>query len=166
MGSTAKVHRPKGGKSEIIESGGTLQVKSGGKLLLDAGSELYSSGLLKVAIVTVSLAELNAGKTLIAGVAGKSIRVLQILNVVTGAVQTATAVTVTTTDGATAIVTWAVAALTDGARLNTGSTISNQTIGAGHNTALTAGQGVTAQKTGSAATNNTDQKLTIYYTIS
>lgn len=145
--------------------GNELIIASGGKITIEAGGVFKGAAIPQVAQSTVTLAQLNAGATLVAGVAGQVIHVVQITLVVTGAVTTATAVTITDTAGTVTLGTWAVAGLTDGARLNTNSTITNQTIGAGLDTDLAAGQGLTIQKTGSTATVNTSTRVTIHYTI-
>ncbi len=109
-----------------------------------------SSNLLKNVVLayagSITRAEMIAGKTLVAGVAGRTIRVLNYRLVVTGAFNggAGTSMILQDTDGTPVIITTALkAALTDGARISSyGLAIANVTDGAGLTGNLTASAGI------------------------
>lgn len=115
---------------------------------------------------TATLAEINAGKTLITGIPGQQIRVIGgYMRVNGGALGALTALVIEESDGSPDIVSWAQANLTDASRWDLRTVITGQTIGAGFNAALTAGQGVSLSKTGSDATTATDIEYVLDYVI-
>jgi hypothetical protein len=117
---------------------------------------------LKTAIVTATLAEINAGKTLIAGVSGKAITVIDYKAQVTGTFATGTAALLQSSNGTPVVVsTLAEAGLSAGAVL--GVTSANTTLGAGFAAALGAGDGLVVANSGSAQTGGTSIKFTITY---
>lgn len=125
---------------------------------------VFGAKIVQTALVTATLAEINAGKTLIAGVTGKSITILDYKAKVSGGFTTTTAVLVQdTTDTPVVIATNAVAALTNGNILN--EKTSNVTMGAGYLTTLAAGKGVVVANSGSAAAGGTSITFRIDYTI-
>lgn len=124
----------------------------------------FSTHLVQTALVTASLAEINAGKTLIAGVTGKVITVLDYKAHVVGNFSTTTAVVVEDTSGSPVLIaTNAVSVLTSGNILN--EKTANVTMGAGYLAALAAGNGVVVANSGSAATGGTSITFRILYTI-
>lgn len=126
--------------------------------------KVFSSFIPQVVVVTATLAEINAGKTLIAGVDGKSILITGYQAKVSGNFASTTAVLVEDTSGSPVVVaTNAVAALTNGAILQPGT--SDVTMGAGYLAALAAGEGVVVANSGSAATGGTSITFRIEYTI-
>lgn len=127
-------------------------------------ANVFGSRIVQTALVTATLAEINAGKTLIAAIAGRSITILDYKAKVTGAFTTTTAVLVQDTTGTPVVIaTNAVAALTDGNILNEKTT--NVTMGAGYLTALAAGKGVVVANSGSAAAGGTSITFRIQYSI-
>lgn len=116
---------------------------------------------------SVSLAELNAGKTLLAAVAGKTITVLDWAIVARGGAATAaTAVTLSDTAGSPILIaTVAVAGLTEDAVVKP-STLTHVTDGAaGIGRGLTADKGITVEKTGSDMTTATSFDVVIMYAV-
>ena len=125
----------------------------------------YSASKVQTLVNVVTLAEINAGKTLLAGVAGKTITVVGVDAKVSGNFAATTSVDLEDTNGTpVAIATAAVAALTDAAILD--STTANVTMGAGFLGALTAGEGIAVTNTGSAATTGTSITYKVDYVIS
>lgn len=125
----------------------------------------YSTTDVQTLVNVVTLAESNAGKTLLAGVAGKTITVVGVDAKVSGNYAATTSVDLEDTNGTpVAIATAAVAALTDGAVLD--STTANVTMGAGFLGALTTGEGIAVTNTGSAATGATSITYKVDYVIS
>ncbi len=115
---------------------------------------------------SATLAEINAGKTLIAGVPGQQIRVIGgYMRVNGGALAALTALELQESDGTPVIVSWAVAQLADASRWELRSVITGQTIGAGFNAALAVGNGVKLVKTGSDATTATGVEYILDYVI-
>lgn len=120
---------------------------------------------VRAALVTCTLAELNAGKTLIAGASGKTITIVEIAAKVAGAFAAVTSYDVQdTADSPVAIASFAVAGLTDGAMKRAGD--ANVTLGAGHMAALTADKGVRVVKNGSSGTGGTSITFRVLYTVS
>ena len=111
---------------------------------LDTGNHLKNTVLAYAASVT--RAEMITGKTLVAGVAGRTIRVLNYRMVVTGAFDggAGTSLILQDTNGTPVVITTALkAALTDGARISSyGLAIANVTDGAGLTGNLTASAGI------------------------
>jgi hypothetical protein len=140
------------------------QANANGDNAYHFGGSVFGSKIAQTALVTATLAEINAGKTLIAAVEGASITILDYKAKVTGGFSTTTAVLVQdTTDTPVVIATNAVAALTNGNILN--EKTSNVTMGAGYLASLAAGKGVVVANSGSAATGGTSITFRIEYTI-
>lgn len=114
---------------------------------------------------SATLAEINAGKTILTGVAGKQIKVVGGRIKSNGAFTTLTAIQITEGDGSPAIATYAQAQLTDGAVFDLRVSTSGQTIGSGFLSALTAGQGLSISKTGSTGAGGTSVDYTIDFVL-
>lgn len=120
------------------------------------------SQAVKVVDVISTLAEINAGKTLIPALAGASIRVLNYTARVTGAFATGTSVALQSSNGVPVVVTTiAEAGLTNGAVLGPAS--ANTTLGAGFALPLGVGDGLRVVNNGSAQTGGTNIEWTITY---
>lgn len=112
--------------------------------------------------VTATLAQINAGLTLVAGQAGSKLRVLNYVARVTGAFATGTSVELESTNGTpVAVSTIAEAALTNGAVLLPSS--ANTTLGAGFGAQLGTGDGLKVVNNGSAQTGGTSIEFTVTY---
>lgn len=128
----------------------------------DAG---ISSNGVKTAVVTATLAEINAGKTLIAGVAGRKIIVSNFIERVTGTFTTTTSVDLQSSNASPVKVgVSAVVALSNGAVL-TSAPSANVTLGAGFGVPLGAGDGLVVANVGTAAAGGTSIQYTINYAI-
>lgn len=122
-----------------------------------------TSGGLKTVQVSATLAEINAGKVLIPGVAGKKITVLNVVNRSVGAFATGTGVVLESTNGAPVLVlTYLEAAIGASAVLYPSS--ANVTNGAGMAAPLGTGDGLQVVNSGTAQTGGTSQTYTITYT--
>ena len=117
----------------------------------------------KVASGTFTLAQINAGATLIPGVAGKQITVENFVQRVTGAFTTTTSVNLQSSATSVVVEAAAVAGLTNGAVLVPGS--ANVTLGAGFGAALPAGEGVVVANVGTAAAGGTSIAYTVEYKL-
>ena len=136
-------------------------------LLTDATADFTGvSPIVYCHIDSASLSEINAGHTLLAAVAGRTVTVVDwSMTAVGGAAGTATAVTLSDTAGSPVLIaTVAVAALVEGTVVKPNS--ANVTDGAaGVGLGLTAEKGITIEKTGSALDTLSDITITIHYTI-
>jgi len=143
-----------------------IVVASGGKITIDTGGEFECESVVYSLTDSSSITEINAGKTLLAAVAGRTITVVGwSMTAVGGAAGAATAVTLSDTAGSPVLIgAVAVAALTEGVVVLPSST--NVTDGAaGIGLGLTAAKGITIEKTGSTLTTLTSITVTIQYTI-
>lgn len=141
------------------------QADSVGNNPLNLNGSVYSAGMVQTLISTVSLAQSNAGVTILPGVAGKTITIVDFAAKVSGNYATNTAILLQDTNGTPVVVaTAAVAALTTGNILNEKTT--NVTMGAGYLAPLTAGAGVAVANSGTAATGGTSITFKINYVIS
>lgn len=116
----------------------------------------------KTITVSATLAEINAGKTLIPGVAGQAITVVNYTARVTGAFATGTAIILESTNAAPVVVsTIAEAALTNGAIMVPSS--ANNTLGAGFGAAVGVADGIKVVNSGAAQTGGTSVAFTFTY---
>lgn len=136
---------------------------STGTIAAVAGLQTALNQRLQTARVTATLAEINAGKILIAGTATKQIRVVNYAARVVGAFTTTTSVDVQSETTGTKVTALAVAGLTNGAILMPSS--SNTTLGAGYAADLEAGEGLKVVNTGSTAAGGTSITFTVSYAI-
>jgi hypothetical protein len=112
--------------------------------------------------VAATLAEINDGKVIIAGVSGKKIRVLDVTQRVAGNFAATTSVDLQDESATKALVS-AVAALTNGAVLGPYST--NVTRGAGFAADLAAGEDLVVANVGDPATTGTSITYTVTYAL-
>lgn len=142
----------------VIPTGKTLTITDG------AGA-LFMPGAVQAVHNVVTLAEVNAGKTIIAAVAGKTIIVWYFRALSTGAFAALTDIRLSDTAGTPVdVATLAQAQLTNGAILTShgGTGVTIGTLGA----ALTAAAGLQVRKTGSTATTATSITFDVLYSIS
>jgi hypothetical protein len=134
-----------------------------GKLAAAAAVKLNKGDTaVQKVINTASLAELNAGKVLLADAAGVTLTPVRILVKSTGAFADGTSIELTDNNGTPVVIaSFAQAQLTDGAVLLENST--GVTLGAGFLTALTAGKGLKASATGTF-TGGTSITFVVEYT--
>lgn len=123
------------------------------------------SGDSRSIVVTATLADINAGKTLIAGVAGRKILVTSFIERVTGAFTTTTSVDIQSSNASPVkVAVSAVAGLTSGAIITSAPT-ANTTLGAGFGVPLGTGDGLVVANVGTAAAGGTSIQYTITYSI-
>jgi len=123
-----------------------------------------SSEIVQQVTNTVTLAEINAGKTIVAGVAGRTIQPKNFVAVVNGTFLTGTSVELEDTNGSpVGVFSTAAAGLTDAAVIVPGE--ANTTLNAGFLGNLTAGEGLAVTATGSAFTGGTDITISVQYTL-
>lgn len=139
--------------SKIPMKGGTVQDILN---LANAGeANVYSSQ------VTVTLAELKAGKTLISAVTGKQIVVTNFVAVMDGAFGTLTTADLEDSSGNVVVAKLAQAQMTDNAVLMPG--ITGVTLGAGMAEGLTVSKALVIVNTGTDATTATGMTIALTY---
>lgn len=117
---------------------------------------------VRYAVVTATIAELNAGKTLVAAVTGKSIVPISIMARVVGSFAAVTSYEVEDSNGTPVVaLTYGVTGLSDGAILYPDT--ANVTEGVGYGAALTISKALVVAKTGSDGTGGTSIIFTIAY---
>jgi hypothetical protein len=114
----------------------------------------------------LSLAQVNAGTTILAGATGRTLKVSHFfLQAKGGDTATCTDVRISDTAGSPVdVATVAVAGLTQNTVV-TEATASNVTVGTFAPTALTAGAGLQVRKTGASCATATSFNVIVYYTI-
>lgn len=133
-----------------------------GKWPRDPNLALGSPVAYAIDPVTVTLAEVNAGKTIIPARVGNQLHILNFTVKSTGAFAALTSILIQdTADTPIVVATLAQAQLTDGAILFPGET--GVTLGAGFYSALTRGKGLQVIKSGSAGTTATNIIVTVTY---
>jgi hypothetical protein len=110
---------------------------------IDEDGTILANGTVLCAIATVTLAQLKAGATIVADVAGRTLTPVGFRLKFTGTFTTATTIRLSDTKATTPvdIATVAIAAATDG-NILTDAGGTGLTIGAGFGAALTAGKGI------------------------
>lgn len=111
---------------------------------IDANGNILKN-VVQAYAASITRAEMVAGKTLVAGVAGRTIKVLNYNLRVTGAFNggAGTALVIQDTNSSPVVITTAAkAALTDGAKISGAATVTNVTDGAGMTANLTAAKGI------------------------
>lgn len=135
------------------------------RILIQAPYAQVNSNLtnrVQTAVVTATLAQINAGLTLIPGATGQAITVTNYIARVAGNFATGTSVELESTNGTpVAVSTIAEAGLTTGAVLLPSS--ANTTLGAGFGVPLGTGDGLEVVNNGSAQTGGTSIEFTITY---
>jgi hypothetical protein len=119
-------------------------------------------GRVQTVDVVCTLAEINAGKTLIAGATGQNITVTDFIARVTGTFATGTAVLVQSSNGTPVVV----ATLAEAAIAGTGIVLpptANVTLGAGYGKQLGTADGLVVANSGSAQTGGTSIEFTITF---
>lgn len=118
---------------------------------------------VQTAVVTATLAEINAGKVLIPGSTGQAITVSSVIARVTGTFATGTSVELESTNGTPVpVLTYAETAIAGTTVLVNNA--ANVTVGAGFGVALGTGDGLQVVNNGSAQTGGTSIEFTITYT--
>lgn len=121
-----------------------------------------ASDTLKSVVNTVTLAELNAGKTILADLAGRTVKPVAFTITVSGDFTTGTSIEIEDTNGTPIVIaSVAQAGLTDGAVIKEDET--NTTVGAGFLGSLTAGKGIAVTKTGSDFAGGTSITVKVDY---
>lgn len=122
--------------------------------------------LIQSYVGSATLAELNAGKTLIPELPGRTIKIIGYTLLFTGAFTTATDIRLQDTNGTPVVITTvAIAAATAGAKISSEAVVANVTDGAGLFANLTIGKGVKIVKTGSSAAGGTSISIKIIYSL-
>ena len=160
----------------VITSGGTnpvvgyaMEAAISGQLLRVYIQAPFSNiqpnltGRVQTAVVTATISEINAGKTLITGATGQAITVSNVIARVVGTFATGTSVELESTNGTPVpVLTYAETAIAGTTVLVPGA--ANTTLGAGYGVPLGTGDGLQVINNGSAQTGGTSIEFTINYT--
>jgi hypothetical protein len=156
-------------KVQHVSNGDALVVKSGGQLVIEAGGIVADANGAVVHNVRqrFTIAQVNAGITLVPAVAGKSIRMVSCSAIaVGGAAAAVTTVDVLGTVGTSRkLVAFAQASLTQSAVLKDGGAGAAVLADGASYTANDAGTAITANITGSAITTATNIDFNFSYSI-
>jgi len=151
-------------ESNIPKKGGTVNdilTLASTQSATDISTALDSYG--RTVQVSVSLAELNAGKTLIAAVTGSQILVTDVNIVCDGSFGALTSAEIEDSSATVNICSVAQAQMTDDAVLSKG--IAGFTAGVGMGEGVTVSESVVITKTGSNATTATGLVVTLHYIL-
>lgn len=148
------VDQPLEDGDNVVNLNGTVKIKT----------KNVTDDLSFDAVVTATIAEINAGKTLIDGISGKKIRVVDFTALVTGNWAVATSVDLQDNSSSPVkIGVMLIASLTDGAVVKPNS--ANVTAGAGFLADLAEGKAVRVVNVGTAGTTGTSIKFAIKYQV-
>lgn len=145
-------------KTDLLVVNGQISVLDSGNVLVPV-LPVYS-----VIVPAVTLAQINAGFTVLPGIPGKTFKVLKYLEVMNGTFLTATDIRLQDTS-AVVINTLLIAGATTGAKIASEVVNANVTDGAGAFANLTLGAGIQLVKTGAAATGGTSIMVEIFFNI-
>lgn len=139
---------------------------TGQNYILDSNLARVAVSPIYSTIATVTLAQLNAGLTLVADIPGRTILVTSYLMVFNGTFTTSTDIRLQDSNGTPVLITTAlIAAATTGTSISSDATVSNVTNGVGCFGSLTAGKGVKIIQTGTAAAGGTSILVKLEYNI-
>ena len=160
-----KITEPKSGEYDnIFDLAGTVNM-SGTLNLTGTVTDNSVSSAVQTVVNTVTLAEINAGKTILAGITGKTINPTNFRVLDSGNFATGTSIEIEDTNGTPVVIaSIATAGLTDGAVILPDE--ANTTVGAGFLGSLTAGAGIAVTKTGSDFTGGTSITVAVDYYLS
>jgi hypothetical protein len=114
---------------------------------------------------TVTLAQLNAGHTIVSAVEGRTLKPVSTLVVCSGSFTTLNDIRISDTNSSPVdVITIAQANATNGARFGD-VTATGLTFGAGHGANLTAGKGIQVRKTGSNGAGGTSLFVRVMYKV-
>jgi hypothetical protein len=157
-----KIQHVDQGDSLVVANGGNLKIETGG-IITDANGPIVHNVRQRFTI-----AQVNAGATLVPAIAGKAIRMVSCSAIaVGGAAAAVTTVDVLGTLAASSrkLVAFAQASLTQSAVLKDGGTGAAVLADGASYTANDAGAGVTVNITGSAVTTATNVDFNFSYSI-
>jgi len=170
-----KIYKDTGGDRQVVASGGAVTFESGSSLTLESGATMTiaaNTGLKMDAAVRnlrtrVTTANVNAGATLLAAIAGYKYRLIDAMAIaIGGAAGAVTTVDIlgTQTSGVK-LVAFAQAALTQSTVLRAGDTNSAVLADGASFVACDANTAITIGKTGSTMTTATHIDIILTYTI-
>lgn len=120
------------------------------------------TGRMQTAVVTATLAQINAGLTVIAGIAGQAITVSNVIARVVGTFASGTSVELESTNASpVAVITYLETAIAGSTVLVPGA--ANTTLGVGYGVPLGAGDGLKVVNNGSAQTGGTSIEFTVNF---
>lgn len=149
-----------------VDAALNLEYKVGLGKDTDRGAIDLSGRGLKAVEAIVTLAQLNAGHTILAGVTGRRFRVVDFIIRFNGTFLTSTDIRLSSTEGTPSdIVTIAIAQAGTGVVHRPGVGTNTLTIANFGTSSLVAGTGIQLRQTGLAATGGTDVSVVVFYRI-
>lgn len=141
-------------------------VTSGQNYIVDSADALVSVDPVYSKIVSVTLAELNAGKPLIPAIPGRTIRVIGYYFAFNGTFTTATAIVLQDTAASPVnVVSIAIAGAVTATKISSEAVQANTTDGAAYLANATASKGISIAKTGSSAAGGTSLVVMLKYNV-
>lgn len=141
-------------------------VTQGQNYIMDSADALVSVDPVYSKIVSVTLAELNAGKPIIAAIPGRTIKVIGYYFEFTGTFTTATAIVLQDTAASPVnVVSIAIAGAATATKISSEAVQANTTDGAAYLANATLSKGISIAKTGSSAAGGTSLKVKVLYNV-
>lgn len=138
----------------------------GQNYVLDSSNANVSADWVYSKIVSVTLAELNAGKVIIAAIPGRTIKIVGYTMIFNGTFTTATDIRLQDSNSSPVLIsTVAIANATAAQNANSDVVGTGVTNGAGCFANLTASKGVSIAKTGSSAAGGTSIMVKVLYNV-
>lgn len=160
-----KVYKDQGGDRQVIASGGAQKIESGGSVQFESGSAIRESSLVRNVRTRLTIAEVNAGATLVAAATGYKHRLVDArVAAIGGNVGAVTTIDILGTQTtAQKLVTFAQANLTDDTLLKIGDTGVSILDNGVSFIANDSGTAITIGKTGDAITTATHVDVFLSY---
>lgn len=164
-----KVYRKRGGDELVIADGGKITVESGGQIDIESGGQVYHDERVRNIRAHVTIAEINAGKTLLAAPgAGYKYRMVDCLAIaIGGAAGTVTTVDILGTQSTSSVklVALAQANLTQSTVLRAGGTGAAVLADGASFAACDENKAITIGKTGDPIDTATHVDVILSYVI-
>jgi len=160
-----------GAKVAMVQGAATLQVKAGGAINMDAGStfQMQGAAVAQWVRMRVTIAQVNAGVTILAAVPGYAYRMVDsYIIAVGGAVAAATGIDLTATLSASSrkLVAYKTAGMTQSTMLRAGTATNGVLLADGASfTANDANTAITLIKDGSDVTTATHLDIAVCYEL-
>lgn len=167
MATSAKVYMNQGAAEQVVASGGKVTVEAGGYVSFANDSAIVNPNAVRSLRTRVTTANVNAGATLLAAIAGYKYRLVDAMAIaIGGAAGAVTTVDILATrSSGIKLVAFAQAALTQSTVLRAGDTNSAVLADGASFTACDANTAITIGKTGSTMTTATHIDIILTYTI-
>lgn len=160
-------YRKRGGAEFVVASGGTITVESGG-VVAPASGAIVTGGIVQTVRRRCTIAEVNAGVTLLSAISGYKYRMVRATAIaVGGAAGAVTTVDILATQSTSSVklVAFAQASLTQSAVLKDGGTGTTVLADGASYVANDANTAITVNKTGASVTTATHIDIAFDYVL-